>query len=43
IAAIINKVSAKLDTPTITALNARVDVDKEEYEKVAKEFFESIQ
>ena len=42
IAAIINKVSANLDTPTITALNARVDVDKEEYEKVAKEFFESI-
>ncbi len=42
IAAIINKVSASLDTPTITALNARVDVDKEEYEKVAKEFFESI-
>ncbi|MBW8383812.1 MAG: glycine/betaine ABC transporter substrate-binding protein [Youngiibacter sp.] len=42
IAAIINKVSANLDTPTITALNAKVDVDKEEYDKVAKEFFESI-
>lgn len=42
IAAIINKISAKLDTPTITALNARVDVDKEEYESVAKDFYESI-
>ncbi|MHC1681429.1 MAG: glycine betaine ABC transporter substrate-binding protein [Clostridiaceae bacterium] len=42
IADIINKVSAKLDTKTITALNAKVDVDKEEYEKVAKDFFNSI-
>lgn len=39
---IINKVSAKLDTKTITALNAKVDVDKEEYEEVAKDFYESI-
>lgn len=39
---IINKVSATLDTKTITELNARVDVDKEEYEDVAKEFYESI-
>ncbi|SDP23709.1 osmoprotectant transport system substrate-binding protein [Paenibacillus sp. yr247] len=42
IADIINKVSAKLDTKTITALNAKVDVDKEEYEVVAKEFYKSI-
>lgn len=39
---IINKVSAKLDTKTVTELNAKVDVDKEEYEKVAKDFYESI-
>lgn len=38
----INKVSAALDTATITALNAKVDVDKEEYEDVAKEFYDSI-
>ncbi len=42
IADIINKVSATLDTKTITALNAKVDVDKQEYEDVAKEYFESI-
>ena len=42
IADILNKVSAKLDTKTITALNAKVDVDKEEYEKVAKDFYKSI-
>lgn len=39
---IINKVSAKLDTKIVTELNAKVDVDKEEYEKVAKDFYESI-
>ena len=27
---------------TITALNAKVDVDKEEYEDVAEEYWESI-
>jgi osmoprotectant transport system substrate-binding protein len=42
IAEIINKVSAKLDTKTITALNAKVDVEKQEYEKVAKDFYNSI-
>lgn len=42
IADVLNKVSAALDTPTITALNAKVDVDKEEYEDVAKEFYDSI-
>ncbi|WP_342421035.1 glycine betaine ABC transporter substrate-binding protein [Paenibacillus sp. FSL E2-0178] len=42
IAEVINKVSAALDTGTITALNAKVDVDKEEYEDVAKAFYDSI-
>lgn len=42
IADIINKVSSSLDTKTITALNAKVDVDKEEYEEVAKEYYKSI-
>ena len=39
---ILNKVSATLDTPTITSLNAQVDVEKEEYEDVAAEYFETI-
>ena len=39
---ILNKVNAALDTATITALNAKVDVDGEEYEDVAEEFWESI-
>ncbi|MDF2858546.1 MAG: glycine/betaine transporter substrate-binding protein [Neobacillus sp.] len=42
IADIINNISSKLDTQTITALNAKVDVDKEEYEKVAEEFYRSM-
>ena len=42
IADILNKVSATLDTQTITDLNAKVDVDKQEYEDVAKEYWESI-
>ena len=42
IAEILNKVSAALDTATITALNAKVDVEKLEYEDVAKEYWESI-
>lgn len=41
-AEIINKVSAKLDTKTITGLNAKVDVDKKDFEDVAKEFYKSI-
>ncbi|MBB6451587.1 osmoprotectant transport system substrate-binding protein [Salirhabdus euzebyi] len=43
IADIINEISATLDTKTITELNAKVDVDKQEYEEVAKEYYESIQ
>lgn len=42
IAEVINKVSATLDTKTITKLNAKVDVEKEEYEEVAEEYYESI-
>ena len=42
IAETINKISAKLDTKTITSLNAKVDVDKEDYEKVAKDYYDSI-
>jgi osmoprotectant transport system substrate-binding protein len=42
VADIINKISAKFDTKTLTALNAKVDMDKEDYEKVAKDFYNSI-
>lgn len=42
IADIINKISASLDTDKITKLNAEVDVDKKEYEEVAKAYFDSI-
>lgn len=43
IAEVLNAVSAKLDTETMIALNAKVDIDKQEYEDVAKEFYDSIQ
>lgn len=43
IAEILNAVNTKIDTPTITGLNAKVDIDKEEYEDVAADFFASIQ
>jgi osmoprotectant transport system substrate-binding protein len=39
---ILNQVSALIDTKTITALNAKVDVDKQEYEEVAKNYYDSI-
>jgi osmoprotectant transport system substrate-binding protein len=42
IAAALNAVNARIDTPTITALNAKVDIDKLEYEEVAKDFYNSI-
>lgn len=42
IADVLNAISAKIDTATITALNAKVDVDKYEYDEVAKEFYDSI-
>ncbi|MGO1581048.1 MAG: glycine betaine ABC transporter substrate-binding protein [Peptoniphilaceae bacterium] len=39
---ILNNVSKNLDTETVTKLNAKVDVDKEEYEEVAAEYWDSI-
>ncbi len=42
IAEVLNRVSARLDTDTIVALNAKVDIDKREYDEVAKEFYDSI-
>lgn len=42
IEAILNKVSAQLDTDKMIELNARVDVDGEDYELVAKDFYESL-
>ena len=41
IADILNNVSSKLDTETMIKLNSRVDLDGEEYEDVAKDFYES--
>lgn len=41
IADILNAVSAKLDTETMVALNAKVDIDHMEYTEVAKEFYET--
>lgn len=42
LAEVLNKVSASLDTETITKLNARVDVDGENYSSVARDFYQSI-
>jgi osmoprotectant transport system substrate-binding protein len=42
IAAALNAVNAKIDTPVITALNAKVDLNKREYQDVAQEFYQSI-
>jgi osmoprotectant transport system substrate-binding protein len=42
IADILNKISSKLDTKKVTELNAEVDVNKKEYEDVAKDFYNSI-
>lgn len=39
---ILKKVDDTLDTATVTSLNAKVDVDKEEYEDVAKDYWDSI-
>ena len=39
---ILNNTSAKLDTETVTELNAKVDVDGQEYTDVAKEYYDSI-
>ncbi len=42
IADVLNAVSATLDTETVTALNARVDLDKEDYADVAADYFEGL-
>lgn len=42
IAEILNKISASMDTESMTKLNARVDIDKEETKDVAKEYYKSI-
>lgn len=42
ISKVLQHVNEKIDTETITRLNARVDLDGEDFEKVAKEFYESI-
>lgn len=42
IADILNQISAQLDTATVTSLNAKVDVDGEEYKDVAKAYYDSI-
>jgi osmoprotectant transport system substrate-binding protein len=42
IAMILNGVSATLTTKNVTKMNARVDVDKEEYEAVAKDYYDSV-
>lgn len=42
IADALNKLGAKIDTATLTELNARVDVDGEDYETVAKDFFDTL-
>ena len=42
LADVLNRVSEKLDTETIIQLNAKVDIEKQGYEEVAEEFYESI-
>ena len=42
VADIINKISAAIDTDTMTKLNAQVDIDKEEYEDVAADFYATL-
>lgn len=39
---ILSGIDQKLDTETVTGLNAQVDIDKEDCEDVAKAFYESI-
>ncbi len=42
IADILNKISASLDTAAVTELNAKVDVEKQEIEEVAADYYQSI-
>lgn len=37
---LLNEITAKLDNDTVIRLNAEVDIEKKEYEEVAKEFYE---
>lgn len=37
---LLNKITSKLDNETVIKLNAEVDIDKREYEEVAKDFYE---
>lgn len=39
---VLNKIAPKIDTATITKLNAEVDIKKREVEEVAKEFYNKI-
>lgn len=38
----VNKVSVSLDTHTLSELNAKVDLDKREYDEVAKEYYDTL-
>lgn len=42
IADVLNKISAAFTTENITELNAKVDIEGEEYTDVAREFYESV-
>lgn len=42
IAEVLNHLSAQLNSENMTELNARVDIEREEYEDVAREFYESL-
>lgn len=42
LAGVLNKVSKALNTKNITELNAKVDVEKQEYDQVAKQFYETL-
>ena len=39
---VINEISAQIDTDDLQKLNARVDIDKEEYDDVAADFYETL-
>ena len=42
LADVLNKIDAAFTTEVLTKLNAKVDIDKEEYKDVAREFYQSI-
>ena len=43
IAEIINQIDQAIDTDTLIQLNAKVDIDGEDYTKVAKAYYESLE